>query len=175
MNLILIPLMTAFLAWFISWSFIKLLFFPHKKINLFGCQWEGALYPLIQSIQLDQLIAATPIDKQIEQVIPFIDAKLDDFFKNRLAEKLPMISMFIGDKTIAQLKGVFIEELSSLFPSLINQFSASLLADFNANFKQKLAPKLETIVLKATAKFRIAALLMGILWGFLINWVISLF
>ena len=175
MNFILIPLMTALFAWLLTWSFVKLLFFPYKPLNLFGYKWEGALYPLTQQLSLDQFLGEEQIGKQLDQVMPFIDSKLDDFFRNKISEKLPMISMFIGDKTIAQLKSVFMEELSNLFPSLITQFSQSLEADFKSNFKEKMAPAIEIIIMKATAKFRIAAFVIGLLWGFLTYFIISLF
>ncbi len=175
MNFILIPLLTAVFAWLLTWSFIKLLFFPYQPINILGFKWEGALYPLIQQFSLDQFLGPEQIGKQLEQVIPFIDSKLDDFFRNKIAEKLPMISMFIGDKTISQLKAVFMEELSNLFPGLITQFSQNLEADFKSNFKQKMAPAIEIIIMKATSKIRIASLVIGLIWGLLTYYIISLF
>ncbi len=175
MNFILIPLMTAVFAWLLSWSFVKLLFFPYQPVNLFGYKWEGALYPLVQQWSLDQLLGQDQMGKQLDQVMPFIEDKLDDFFRNKIGEKLPMISMFIGDKTISQLKSVFMEELSNLFPTLITQFSKNLEADFKANFNQKIAPAIEIIVMKATFKFRIAAFITGLVWGLLTCYVISLF
>jgi len=175
MNFILIPLMTALFAWLLTWSFVKLLFFPYHPIKLFGYKWEGACYPLIQQLSLDKFLGPDQIGKKLDQVMPFIDSKLDDFFRNKIGEKLPMISMFIGDKTIAQLKAVFLEELSNLFPSLITQFSQSLEADFKANYKQKMAPAIEIIIMKATVKLRIAAFTIGLLWGLLTYYIISLF
>ena len=44
---------------------------------------------------------------------------------------MPVISMFIGESTIAELKSVFIEELQSLFPELIKNYIEALKEDFN--------------------------------------------
>jgi len=95
---------------------------------------------------------------------------LDSFFKERLTEKMPIISMFIGEKTITQLKEVFIEELQTLFPDLISQFSKSIQAAFLSTLSSKWAPILETMLLKATQKLRWIAFLIGAIWG----WVIYL-
>ena len=37
-----------------------------------------------------------------------------------------MISMFIGDKTITTLKGIFISEIEKLFPRVIGQYAGNL-------------------------------------------------
>jgi hypothetical protein len=58
---------------------------------------------------------------------------------------------------------------------LITQFSQSIEADFKANFKQKMAPAIEIIIMKATAKLRIAAFATGLIWGLLTYYIISLF
>jgi sulfite reductase beta subunit-like hemoprotein len=42
-----------------------------------------------------------------------------------------MIGMLIGDKTIAQVKGVFIKELEELFPILMKQYMTSLQHDLD--------------------------------------------
>jgi uncharacterized membrane protein YheB (UPF0754 family) len=39
---------------------------------------------------------------------------------------MPVISMFIGDKTIGKLKATFMEELEILFPKLMRQYAGSL-------------------------------------------------
>jgi uncharacterized membrane protein YheB (UPF0754 family) len=65
---------------------------------------------------------------------------------------MPMIAMFIGDKTIAQLKTTFLEELEELFPIIMQNYVANLRHDLD----------LERIIVEKIAGFsadRLEALL----------------
>jgi uncharacterized membrane protein YheB (UPF0754 family) len=44
---------------------------------------------------------------------------------------MPVISMFIGDKTIGQLKTVFMQELEELFPVIMKNYVANLKNDLD--------------------------------------------
>ncbi len=44
---------------------------------------------------------------------------------------MPMISMFIGDKTINQLKTVFMKELEELFPVIMKNYVSNLKNDLD--------------------------------------------
>ncbi|HXO76387.1 MAG TPA: DUF445 family protein, partial [Puia sp.] len=46
-------------------------------------------------------------------------------------ESMPMIAMFIGDKTIAQLKAVFMQELEELFPVIMKNYVSNLRNDLD--------------------------------------------
>jgi uncharacterized membrane protein len=105
---------------------------------------------------------------QFEAVLPLIDQQLDHFFTHKIGEKLPMVSMFIGEKTIVQLKAVFIEELGTIFPSLVSALSQSAIHGFLNNLETKWNPILAARLLKSTRKFRIISFFIGLLWGFLI-------
>jgi hypothetical protein len=76
--------------------------------------------------------------------------------------------MFIGDKTIEQLKEVFVEELREIFPSLIQHLAAKTKYDFSENLSTKWSPLLKSSLLKATRTYRIIAFSIGIVWGILI-------
>ena len=158
MDYLIIPLMTASLAWFIAWLFIKALFMP----------WSQGLEKQITALKIESILPKEMIGVQIETVLPFIDAQLDHFFKAKLSEKMPIISMFIGDKTVAQLKTVFIDELKLLFPDLAQKFVQNAKDDFANNLQQKWKPILAPALLKATRKYRILAFIIGLCWGFLI-------
>ncbi len=56
---------------------------------------------------------------------------------------MPMISMFIGEKTIGQLKAVFMKELEELFPLIMKNYTTHLREDLN----------LERIVVEKIAGF----------------------
>ena len=161
---IVISLLTGCLTWFISWGYIKLLFFPKSPILIGKYTWESALHQMIKKLPIDNLIEQHK-SNSFTTILPFIDTNLDSFFKERLVQKLPIISMFIGEKTIAQLKEVFIEELRQLFPDLISQLSKSVQEDFLSTLSIKWAPILETVLINATQKLRWISFLIGIIWG----------
>jgi hypothetical protein len=86
---------------------------------------------------------------------------------------MPIISMFIGDKTIAQLKEVFLEELAQIFPALLSEFTQSTANAFLLNIETKWSKKIEHYLLKATQKLRIAAFFLGLIWGFIIQFILT--
>ena len=60
-----------------------------------------------------------------------IETHIDDFLRNKLKEQMPMIGMFIGDKTINSLKTIFIQEIETLFPQVMQQFAGNLKNELN--------------------------------------------
>ena len=173
MHLLLLPILVASFGWLISWGFIKLLFFPHQSIRMGGRQWQSLFAKIAGQISISQLLPELTQADSFQKILPFIDAKLDEFFKERLVQKMPIISMFIGDKTIAQLKEVFLEELSQIFPSLLSEFTQTTASAFLLNIEIKWSRKLETYLLKATQKIRIIAFLLGFIWGLIIQFILT--
>lgn len=161
---IVISLLSGLLAWFISWGYIKILFFPKTSISFGKLKWESVLHQIIQKLPIDSLLTQHKASS-FNSLLPFIEPHLDSFFKERLTEKMPIVSMFIGEKTIIQLKEVFIEELRTLFPDLLSQFSKNIQETFLSTLSTKWAPILETMLLKATQKLRWISFFMGALWG----------
>ena len=103
-----------------------------------------------------------------------MNEKLDDFFRHKLSVKLPMISMFIGDKTIEELKGVFMEELAILFPVLITQFSANLNKEVQQQWQLKFSKIVLDKITKATIPLRWFAFALGAIWGWIIVTILPL-
>lgn len=168
MNWILIPLMTALFAWILPWIMVKSLFYPKKPMTILGFIWEGSLLKLTKHMPIEKWVSPAKMNAKLDDVMPFIDTQLDEFFRNRLKEKMPIVSMFIGDKTIHEMKSVFLDELRVLFPNLIIQFTSSIQFDLVANFQSKASQQLEKKVLNATLYFRCVAIIIGLLWGWLI-------
>jgi hypothetical protein len=173
MHLLLLPILVASFGWLISWGFIKIIFFPHQSIRMGGRQWQSLFPKIAGQISISQLLPELTQADSFQKILPFIDAKLDEFFKERLVQKMPIISMFIGDKTIAQLKEVFLEELSQIFPSLLSEFTQTTASAFLLNIETKWSRKLETYLLKATQKIRIIAFLLGFIWGLIIQFILT--
>ena len=64
--------------------------------------------------------------ENIKKLLPLLEGRIDDFLRTRLSEAFPIISMFIGESTIGQLKGVFLKELESMFPDLIKSYMKNI-------------------------------------------------
>lgn len=155
----------AAFAWFISWGMVAILFYPKKSIHFIGIHWQAPILNYFNKIDWGTILPKEQLPHQLEQLMPVIEEKLDHFFRNRLAEKLPMISMFIGDKTIQQLKEVFLEELRTMFPELIHSFGSNIQKEWMKNLDQVYMSFLQEKLLEAMAPLRIIAVLMGLLWG----------
>ena len=173
MHIILLPLLVACFGWLISWGFIKIIFFPHQSIRLAGRQWQSLFSKKAGQISIGQILPELTQGDSFQKLLPFIDAKLDEFFKERLVQKMPVISMFIGDKTITQLKEVFLEELAQIFPDLLSEFTQSSANIFLLNIEAKWSKKLETYLLKASQKLRIMAFCLGFIWGLILQFILS--
>ena len=173
MHIILLPLLVACFGWLISWGFIKIIFFPHQSIRLAGRQWQSLFSKKAGQISIGQILPELTQGDSFQKLFPFIDAKLDEFFKERLVQKMPVISMFIGDKTITQLKEVFLEELAQIFPDLLSEFTQSTANTFLLNLEAKWSKKIEQYLLKASQKIRIMAFCLGFIWGLILQFILS--
>jgi len=185
---ILIPLISAFIGWFTNWIAIKMLFHPRNPYRFLGMTIQG-IFPKRQQqfaeklgkLVSQELLSFGEIEQKItsvenlKKIMPVVDAHVDDFLRHRLSDAFPVLSMFIGEKTINQLKGFFMTELESLFPTLMKNYMKNLQSqlDLEKIVTGKVAgfssDKLEDI-LKAimSREFRFVEILGGVL-GFLIG------
>lgn len=166
---ILIPLISAFIGYFTNWIAIKMLFHPRKPIRIAGMSIQG-VFPKRQQqfaeklgrLVSRELLSFSDIEAKItgvenlRKIMPVVDAHVDDFLRNRLSDVFPVLSMFIGDKTISQLKGFFMAELENLFPTLMKSYMKNLQSELD----------LEHIVTEKVAGFstdKLEDLLKGIM------------
>lgn len=163
MTFFLIPILVGAFGWCLVWA---ITFVPFK--------WSFLADKWIGQIDLTKIIPQLTENDSFEAMRPVINDKLDDFFRHKLSAKLPMISMFIGDKTIEELKAVFMDELALLFPLLITSFSASLDKDLQVQWQQKFSQIAQQKIAKATLPFRWAAFVLGAIWGGLIALILPL-
>lgn len=137
--LILIPLISAFIGWFTNWMALKMLFHPRTPKKIVGITFQG-IFPKRQQqfaeklgklvstelLSFDEIKQKIADPKNIDAMMPFLEQKIDYFLRTKISEVFPVISMFIGDNTINQLKGIFMKELQSMFPELINSYMKTL-------------------------------------------------
>lgn len=183
-----IPVISGFIGWVTNWVAIKMLFHPKKQVRFLGIKIQG-IFPKRQeqfAIKLgklvsEQLLSFDDIESKltnpanVQKMMPQLETHLDHFLRVKLKETMPMISAFIGDKTIEKLKKVFVDELQELFPSLIKNYAASLKNDLDLEqivtekVKNFSSDQLEDILYQIMAKeFRFVEIIGGVL-GFLIG------
>ena len=186
--LILIPLISAFIGWFTNWIAIKMLFHPKEPKNFLGFKLQG-IFPKRQeqfAIKLGKLVSEQLLSFQdieskltdennLKKMMPQVEDHIDHFLRVKLADTMPMISMFIGDKTIEKLKFSITNELEQLFPSLIKNYTASLKQELDLEkivtekVKNFSSDQLEDILYQVMSKeFRFVEIIGGVL-GFLIG------
>jgi uncharacterized membrane protein YheB (UPF0754 family) len=186
--LILIPVISGFIGWVTNWVAIKMLFHPRNPVRFLGMTIQG-IFPKRQeqfAIKLgklvsEQLLSFKDIEQKIvspenlQKLMPVVETHVDDFLRNKLADVFPVISMFIGEKTISQLKGHFLNELEALFPLLMKKYMGHLQAELDLEkiVTEKVSgfssDKLEEILMSIMSKeFRFVEILGGVL-GFIIG------
>ena len=79
-------------------------------------------------------------EESVEKILPFAEGHIDHFLRVKLPAAMPMLSMFISDKLVADMKAIFMVELKELFPALINRYLAG--AKDAVNIQQLVADKL---------------------------------
>jgi len=108
LNLLFLPVMAAVLGALLAPLFTGLYLRPSRLKRI--------LTPLLSDPALTQ------------SMLPLAEGHIDDFLRNKLPKAMPVVGMLIGDKTIAQFKAIFMEELQALFPVFMEGCTAHLLA-----------------------------------------------
>ena len=163
MTFFLIPILIGAFGWCLVWA-----------ISIMPFKWPYLADKWVGQIDLAKLIPELTEKDPFEAMKPVINVKLDDFFRHKLSAKLPMISMFIGEKTIEELKEVFMEELALLFPLLITEFSAHLNKDLQQQWERKFSIILQQKIIQASRPFRWGAFVLGAIWGAVIALILPL-
>ena len=186
--LILIPFISAFIGWFTNWIAIKMLFHPRLPKKILGVTFQG-IFPKRQQqfamklgkLVSNELLSFDEIEQKItnpqnvEKLLPMLEAHIDVFLKEKLTAQIPLLAMFVGEKTIAQIKGVFMTELQELFPLLMKQYMGTLQQELDLEkiVSEKVgkfsSDKLEEILNQImSTEFRFVEIIGGVL-GFLIG------
>ncbi len=187
-QLIVIPLISAFIGWFTNWVAIKMLFHPKEPRRILGVTFHG-IFPKRQKIfaeKLGKMISSEFLSfKDIEEKItnpqnlmklmPTVENHVDNFLRNKLSDEMPFLSLFIGDRTIESLKRIFMQELEILFPQLMKSYAGHLKEELDLEkiVIEKVSAfstdKLENILYQIMSKeFRFVELLGGVI-GFIIG------
>ncbi|HLK28075.1 MAG TPA: DUF445 family protein [Puia sp.] len=139
-----IPVISAFIHWLTIWMALKMLFHPRKPKKFLWMTFHGVFPKRQQQIAESlgrivgqELLSFGDIEKTItnpenvQKILPLAEEHIDHFLRTKLKETMPMISMFIGDKTINQLKTTFMKELADLFPVIMKNYVSNLKNDLD--------------------------------------------
>jgi uncharacterized membrane protein YheB (UPF0754 family) len=165
-----------------------MLFHPREPKNFFGITLQG-IFPKRQQqfaqklgqlvskelISFDDIVGKINKPETIQKAIPFVEEHIDKFIKTKLKEEIPLLSMFINDKSMESIKKGMVHEIESLFPLLITKMTDGVKNDLDieqivmrkvSNFS---SDKLEEILNAIMSKeFRFVEIIGAVL-GFLIG------
>lgn len=188
MLIYLIPIISAFIGYFTNWIAIKMLFHPKEPVKVLGIKFQG-IFPKRQQqfaqklgvlvanelLHFDEIAERLKDPKQLESLTPTIEKHIDTFLEVRLKEKIPVISMFVTGSTLDKIKEGMMDEINSLLPQIIGQYTEGLQEkiDIETMVTEKVAgfssDKLEEILFAIMKKeFRFVEILGGVV-GFLIG------
>lgn len=169
---------------------LKMLFYPKtpKRFLFFTLQGvfpkkQNQIAENLGRIVGQELLSFADIEQKItgsqnlDSIYPEIEKHIDEFLRFKLKDAMPVISMFIGDKTINELKGVFMGELKSMLPGIIKKYINNLqheldleqivVSKVKAFSSEKLEDMLNQIL---TKEFRFVEII-GAALGFIIGMV----
>jgi uncharacterized membrane protein YheB (UPF0754 family) len=165
-----------------------MLFHPREPKIFFGITLQG-IFPKRQQqfaqklgqlvskelISFDDIVGKINKPETIQKAIPFVEEHIDKFIKTKLKEEIPLLSMFINDKSMESIKKGMVHEIESLFPLLITKMTDGVKNDLDieqivmrkvSNFS---SDKLEEILNAIMSKeFRFVEIIGAVL-GFLIG------
>lgn len=182
------PLVAAFIGWFTTWIAIYMLFHPRNPKRFLGITIQG-VFPKRQrlvaeklgSVVASELIHFNEIATLLKdpvalgELTPTIEKHLDNFLHVKLKEKMPVISMFVGEGTLSKIKEGMLEEINQLLPELIHKYTDTLSEKIDiekmvtekvANYSSdKLEEILQSVMKKEFAFLEIIAAILGLLIG----------
>lgn len=137
--LLLIPVISAFIGWFTNLIAIKMLFHPRSPKKILGFTIQG-IFPKRQrqfaeklgKLVSTELLSFDDIEEKVtnkenlQAVMPVVESHIDDFLRNKLPASMPMIAMFVGEKTITDMKAIFMQELEVIFPDIMKNYMEQL-------------------------------------------------
>ncbi|MBO9562803.1 MAG: DUF445 domain-containing protein [Niastella sp.] len=169
---LMIPILSALIGWLtVQWG-VKL--FLGRVLPRQRAQWTAQLAKAVSAEFFNQPLRQ-PFDElrvtaiqddnsgsfleqkvanpeSFEKLRPQLEVHIDDFMRQGLPKAFPIISTFIGERTIGQLKEIFMKELETIFPQVMKGYVKNLQQDLN--LEQMVVDKVNAI---PTEKMQAAA------------------
>ena len=137
------PFIAAAMGWMLVAAALQLLFHPAQPRKIAGWSFQG-LFPkkqMVLAAAIGRLSASLIPVKELEQkithpdnvkkIMPQAEEHIDNFLRVKLVKSMPVVGMFVGDKTINNLKALFVAELEQLFPEIMSNYMGRLQEDFD--------------------------------------------
>lgn len=138
-----LPLIAALIGWLLNSLATTLLFRPYQPVKIGFITLQG-VFPKRQAqlaagigtmvagnFSFEDIKRKLTDPEKIKKIIPLVETHLDAFLRERLPKAMPVLSMFIGDSIVNQIKSHLVAELDTLFPVLINQYLDNAEKDLN--------------------------------------------
>jgi len=196
MSIYIIPLLTVLTAWLAVSVPLSLIFKPKKPVNILGIRVQGLLYSqwAVLGAEISRFIAGQLKTHDLStkllnplvltELQPTIETHIDQFLKVKLLEKMPFLSTFLGESTLAKLKTGMMEEIDLLLPEIMEQYISksasvtnieSLIADKISTMSiEKLAYTIYTAVHSKIISAKCLAVLTGLVIGLIQIAIIAL-
>lgn len=126
-----IPILTALTGWLTMQWGVKL--FLGRVLPRQRAQWTAQLAKVVSAelFSSDILEQKVANPESFEKLRPQLEVHIDDFMRKGLPKAFPVISTFIGERTIGQLKEIFMKELETIFPQVMKGYVQNLQQDLN--------------------------------------------
>ena len=170
----------TFTGWLVMSICLRVMFrrmLPRRKATMDAALSKYIAENFISFEEIEQRIISP---ESFQKILPSIEAHIDNFLRHKLGKSMPMLSMFIGEKTISQLKAVFMQELEELFPTVMKNYFERLQQEVNIEgvLLAKLAAippqRIEADVKKLLAPEWKKAKMMGAITGFVTSLVLCI-
>ncbi len=138
-HIIIILFFFTFTGWLIAWGITRLLFWPEKPLKLGFFTILGFVPGSKEKVALKagkvlqgELMAYKGLDEKLtdpdllNKLRPEIENHVDHFLNEKIKTVFPLLSQFMGEKTINQFKSSLLTEIDALFPVLMKKFSGEL-------------------------------------------------
>lgn len=188
MTIYLLPFVAAFIGWFTNWIAIKMLFHPKLPVRILGLTIQG-IFPKRQQqfaeklgalvsrelISFDEIASKINSPETVQKVLPIVEEKVDHFIKTKLSEEMPLLSMFINDKTLENIKKGIVHEVELMFPTMIGKLTTGMQEELDVErivtdkVKNFSSDKLEEILFSIMSKEFKFVEIVGAVLGFLIG------
>jgi uncharacterized membrane protein YheB (UPF0754 family) len=128
---LLIPVLSALIGWLTIRLSVNLFFtrvFPRKRR-----QWTEQLAKLVSTefFSMATLEQKITNPESVQKIMPQVEVHIDEFLRTGLPKAFPIIGSFIGERTINQLKEIFMKELETIFPVVMKGYVKNLQQDLN--------------------------------------------
>ena len=172
---LMIPILSALIGWLTIQLAVKL--FLTRVLPRQRGQWTAQLATMVSTelFSMDALEQKITSPENFQKIMPQVEVHIDDFLRKGLPKAFPIISTFIGERTISQLKEIFMKELETIFPVVMKGYVKNLQQDLNLEqmVKDKIGSisneKIQTTVYQSIGPDLNRAALLAGTFGFLVG------